>query len=255
MAEQKQLQISKLDPKTSAIMIFEHWFRIIMNDNSISIKDITNIIIKYYNIGRILKWSKTLKSKTGGFEYSDDNKCVKRIDANRCCYKWIAADIKPVNEGIHCWRVNANHTKNESGWIVYGVSPPNPDLKDNYGQKDAWGVTYNDCCYPSEQNRVNTGGICKHLYQKNLDVDILLNLEEQILTIGIVGEIDAEHEYKLKGIKRTNEFGGWVPQFNLFQNSYKCDTVGCELRIAEISPELYGQKLEYNIFAASAMLK
>ena len=89
-----------------------------------------------------------------------------------------------------------------------------------------------------------------HLYQKNIDVDILLNLDDGILKIGIVGKIDNnEYEYIFNGISKTNAFGGWVPHFNLYQNTnHKADTAECELRIVEIPPEFYGHQLKDNIF-------
>ena len=93
--------------------------------------------------------------------------------------------------------------------------------------------------YPHVDHQHNKGSSQpKHLHQKNIDVDILLNLEDQILMIGIVGEIDDEHEYKFEGIPKTNELGGWVPFFNA--STYE-DSKGCELRIAEIPHEMYGE--------------
>ena len=65
------------------------------------------------------------------------------------------------------------------------------------------------------------------LYQKNMDVDILLNLDEQILKIGIVGQIDDKHEYKFKGIEKTNKFGGWIPHFNF------CHTLDTDFKEAD----------------------
>ena len=125
MAENKD-QIA-VDPNDIAAMIFEYWFRTIMTDNSISTKDITHIIIVYYNITNILKWSRIYKSKNGtSFEFSDDDKCVKKVNESIYIstfpsYKWILPDIEPVKEGMHCWRINVNNTKPESkgGWIIY----------------------------------------------------------------------------------------------------------------------------------------
>ena len=242
--------VIRMDPKEAATIVWQYWYRTTMNDTSISIKDITNIIIAYYNIAKILKWSQKYKSKTkDAFEFSDDDTCIKRLKDEGWGYKWICADIEPVNEGIHCWRVETKHEQ-KGGWIVYGVSPPNKELGDSCGQPHVWGVTYNDCWYPNGSNRLYSGSVCDHLYQKNIDVDILLNLEEKTLNIGIVGMLDDEHEYKFKGISKTNEYGGWIPHFNLYLNGNKCDTAGCQLRIAQIPPELYGEKVEYDMFAS-----
>ena len=103
------------DPKQTASIIWQYWFRTIIKDDTISIKDITNIIIEYYNIAQILKWSKKYKSKTG-FEFSNNDTLITRIKdqgANAC--RWISPDIDPVNTGIHCWRVNVNNTKHVLG--------------------------------------------------------------------------------------------------------------------------------------------
>ena len=236
-----------MNSKQMAGMIWEYWFRIEIQNNAITIEDITKIIIKYYNIGRILKWRKKLGVKSG-YKFIDEDKCVKRIpqgyEINGNGVSWILPNIEPVNKGIHCWRVKVDHTREESkgGWMVVGVSSPDPNMQDNtWAQKDVWGLAYNECWYPSSYKAISRGEP-RNLYQKNLQVDILLNLEDETLNIGIVGQIDDEHEYKFKGIGKTNEFSGWVPHLNTYVDKYSewC-SAECELRIAEIPPEMYGQ--------------
>ena len=194
-----------------AVMVWEYWFRMELPDNKIMINDISKIMIKYYNIGRMLKWRK----KDAGYKFIEEDKCVKRFpegyEIKSNGVRWILPDIEPVNKGIHCWRVKVDHTREDSkgGWIVYGVSSPDPNMNDNtWGQTDVWGVAYNHCYWPSDPSYRISKGVVRHLHQKNLEVDILLHLEDGTLNIGIVGQIDDEHEYKFKGIGKTNEFGG-----------------------------------------------
>ena len=251
---------STLDAKDEASRVWQYWFRTIMKDgyDAISIDDIANIIIEYYTLAKILKW----KTKYG-FEFSDENRCAKKIkdeDGIMTDYCWILPDIDAVNKGIYCWRLTANHTKDGSngGWILYGVCPPNPELEDDDVEQDGvWGITYDNHWYRSPMNfeaiaRDRGYSKCSHLYQKKMDVDILLDLDQQILKIGIVGQIDDEHEYKFTGIEKANEYGGWIPFFNLYTDNYNDDakgnTVGCELRIAEISTDLYGLDCDDTIF-------
>ena len=51
---------------------------------------------------RILKFSTEYKS-SAYLTLSDDNRCVKKVNAND--HRYILADIKPVTKGIHCWRI------------------------------------------------------------------------------------------------------------------------------------------------------
>ena len=80
----------------------------------------------------------------------------------------------------------------------------------------------------------------------------LLNLETT-LKMRIVGTIGDKDEYKFKGMEKTNQFGGWLPHLTVYADykyapSMCCD--GCELRVAQIPPELYRRNLE-NIFPQS----
>ena len=155
-------------------------------------------------------------------------------------FAWITPDIKAVNDGIHCWRVKVNHTDKFKQWVVYGVAPPNSKINGS----NTWGITYNNCWYPTTNHQhIKGSSNPKHLYKKNIEVDILLDLNDQTLKIGIVGQIDDEYEYKFKGIPNTNKFGGWVPYFKLY--SYR-DKSRCQLTIAEIPPEIYGDTLEHS---------
>ena len=228
-------------------IVWQYWFRVVMENNTIKIEDLTRIIIEYYNIGRVLKWREKLKSRPG-FKFIDDDRCVKRFvefgDTDDDA-KWIFPDIEPVNEGIHCWRVNVNFAREgaEGGWVLYAVAPPDPNMPDNgWAQSNPWGVAYSNYYVPTDKIQNWEKCVFEHLYQKHLEVDILLDLEEGTVKIGIVGKIDDEHEYRFKGIEKTNEFGGWAPHFNSYYSSHSgpcSDEV--ELRIAEIPPELYGE--------------
>ena len=243
-----------INTKDAASIVWQYWLRTIINNDSITIKDITQIIIDYYNPTQVLQWSRKLKSKDDNykaFHFSDEDKCVEMV-SGRNDYRWISPDIEPVYQGIHCWRVNVNHTKPQSkgGFIVFGVSPPNPDLDDRKGEEDVWGVTCNNYWYPTDHIHDKGTSNCDHLYRKHFEVDILLDLQQQTLKIGIVGESGDEHQYEFKGIGKTNKFGAWLPHFMLysFGDFYTgmCSDE-CQLRIAEISPDFYGECIS-NIF-------
>ena len=57
----------------------------------------------------ILKFSAIYRSNadTNDLILLDDRKCVKNT-CGRCRY--ILADIEPVTNGIHCWRVNVKYS-------------------------------------------------------------------------------------------------------------------------------------------------
>ena len=87
-------------------MILQCWFRTIIKDDNISIQDIINIIIQFYNVPKILKWSRNLKSNIG-FEYSDNDTLITGVKDEQESgpkgtrrYNWISPDIEPVNKGV-----------------------------------------------------------------------------------------------------------------------------------------------------------
>ena len=68
---------------------------------------IMHIVLSYfYLFHEILKFSTEYKS-SDGLQLSDDNRCVKATKSN---HKHILADIEPVTKGIHCWRIQVNHS-------------------------------------------------------------------------------------------------------------------------------------------------
>ena len=89
------------------------------------------------------------------------------MKTNGCHYRWILADIKPVFEGIHCWRVNAKH-KQDGGWIVYGVSSLKLYEDNTFGQKGVWGITYNSCWYGEGEYNQSVVTDCQHFHQREV---------------------------------------------------------------------------------------
>ena len=68
---------------------------------------IMHIVLSYFHLfHEILKFSTEYKS-SDGLQLSDDNQCVKRKGSG---HKYILADIEAVTKGIHCWRIQVNHS-------------------------------------------------------------------------------------------------------------------------------------------------
>lgn len=245
----KSLSRSPRDPnakeKENAAITCKFWFRTLLRQSTISIDDIIDIVIKYLIIGKRLKFSTEYQSEDG-LELREDNYVLVREGIPTASYnkyyRWILADMEPVTEGIHCWRVNAKHQK-DGGWIVYGVSPRQM-FANSCGQDGVWGVTCNGCWYPGgcTTNKIST----THFYRQNLDVDILLNLETGELRICVVGMLSTDKEAVLQGIHEVDNEDGWVLHLNVFNNGDggRYDTEDTEVRIAEISPEIYGQSVD-----------
>ena len=80
-----------------------------VNKPNIRFLDIINIITKYYFICKILKFSTKYKSDDG-LQSIDNNKCVIRVQGS-ALYKWILCYTKPVEKGIHCWRIKVTLIK------------------------------------------------------------------------------------------------------------------------------------------------
>eukprot|EP01084_Bolivina_argentea_P042160 77770_1 len=148
----------------------------------------------------MLTFSSKYKSDDG-WKFSDHNRCIERLKGDHsAAYRWILADIEPVFEGIHCWRVNAKH-KEEGGWVVYGVSPIK-QFKNSCGQQGVWGITYNNCWYPTMNRNINRSVVtnCEHFHQKNLDVDIYLDATRGEMKICVVGMKGDKYEPIFKGM-------------------------------------------------------
>ena len=85
------------------ILVVEYWFRVlaVQKMNTISIKDILSIIVKFAEESKILRWCPTYRGV--GVTLSDDNKCAKSKSAGYNVS--VLADVDPVTNGIHVWRV------------------------------------------------------------------------------------------------------------------------------------------------------
>ena len=81
--------------------------------------DIMNICLSFYfETFEMLQFDAKYKSETG-IILTDDRKCAKREWIGRDWYRYVMADIEPVREGIHCWRVNVKNPK--KGWMMFAI--------------------------------------------------------------------------------------------------------------------------------------
>ena len=73
----------------------------------------------YLELFEILRFSEEFHSDSIGL--IDDGKCAKKggKGAQRWGHSYTMADIEPVFEGIHCWRVKVDKTKTE--WIMFAI--------------------------------------------------------------------------------------------------------------------------------------
>ena len=81
-------------------------FGFIRFDDAVSNKeiptDIMNLCTDFYHlVFEILSFSDKFCSDEA-FTFSDDNRCVTAVCDG---HKWVLADIEPVTEGTHCWRI------------------------------------------------------------------------------------------------------------------------------------------------------
>ena len=89
-----------LTQKLRRELIIEYWYRITINDSTISIVDIINIILEYAKL-EILKFNKKWMAKNAFTLKYGATMAIKCIKGNR----WIMAHIDPVKYGKVCWRV------------------------------------------------------------------------------------------------------------------------------------------------------
>lgn len=82
--------------------------------------DIINICLLFYmELFEILTFSTEFISDDG-IELMDNNKCVMRCDDRGMIWHTYAmADIEPVSEGVHCWRIKVQNPIKD--WIMIGI--------------------------------------------------------------------------------------------------------------------------------------
>merc|ERR1712003_188487 len=95
-------------------MVWEDWFRNIMENESISIKDVTNIIVEYYNYFIEYK-GKFIQTNCGnGYKVVSDN--VVKFEGD-FCYKSAKLDtpIYTDTKMIYCWQIQMTNEDYMSG--------------------------------------------------------------------------------------------------------------------------------------------
>ena len=127
----------------SVSKIVEYWMRIVLDNDSISMIHIVQIMVDYFDKSKILAWS-TKYINVSGLKLSDNNRKVERIKASNSGYCWVTADTEPVFEGKHCWRLKIDNPRN--GWMCYGVAAPKILKHGNFNQPRGyiWAIGQND---------------------------------------------------------------------------------------------------------------
>ena len=190
----------------------------------------------------------------------DDDNRYREIYQN---YKWILLDIQPIINDIHCWRI---HIRNPNkGLIVIGVCKQKMFKSDIEHKEKVYGIGCADNkWYPSSQlqqsNHINNENKNKNRNQiinvkhnkidltqfneKECQIDMKLDSTKGELSFCMVHNGDDDEndnnnnnnkEAKIKGLPLDN-YAGWVPYFNAFDNS-----VGCQLKIAVCPISWYGR--------------
>ena len=80
--------------------VLNHWWRIILQNAAVAMKDIITVILDFYPMYERLKFSKTLKSSD--LILSENDTILTNADDG---HKYAIVDIEPVKSGIHCWRI------------------------------------------------------------------------------------------------------------------------------------------------------
>ena len=206
-----------------------------MQDRSISINDIINIIIVYWQM-KLLRFSDEYKSS--GWKLSDDNTLCERVrgpdEPN-----WILADIDPWFKGIHCWRIQL--TNPNKAWFSIGVH--NRNLKSlngmKFDKKYVWAIGAANNWYPGRDFKTEKN-FKQYIRLEYVEIDVLLNLDRALpeMKICAVNKETPLKETRLYDIKENDQ--GWIPYFNMYYQG----AVGATIRFALIEPDCYGVPID-----------
>eukprot|EP01084_Bolivina_argentea_P251803 422471_1 len=246
--------------------IVQHWFDKNYSHESIkyiSLINIIDIVLIYFNPTTHLKWSEIWNSDKGyrdrgynivSFEFSDNMECVKKIwNSKNYIHKYILCDANPVYNGTHCWRVHVTNPGilfDKDEWVCFGISE-----QKEYGcflgdsQQKMYGLSVFGEYYPSDctlQKEIKNNKkkqkeqwdfkwYFNEMRQYKVDVDILLNIDECTLKIMTVGLDDDRKEAEIWNLPIGQ---GWVPHFNIRAQNI-------ELKVTKIPIQWYGKKVSW----------
>eukprot|EP01084_Bolivina_argentea_P239193 402043_1 len=144
----------------------------------------------------------------------EDNRYLARING----YRWqlfVLADIKPIMNGIHCFRVY-NKSVNGQCYVMWMVSQcKNKYIRYSYDDKSCYGISYQEWFSRGHPEKKNNGivlGIGNlGLRKSEIEVDMLLDLEKEELRICVVG--NKEQEAKIWPVPKCK--AGYKPHLHL----------------------------------------
>eukprot|EP01084_Bolivina_argentea_P239197 402050_1 len=129
----------------------------------------------------------------------EDNRFLVKSHA----YRWnlfVLADIEPIMDGIHCFRVyNKHKTSTGRCYLMWMVSQcKNKYIRYSYDDKSCYGISYQEWFSRGHPEKKNNGivlGIGNlGLRKSEIEVDMLLDLEKEELRICVVGNKEKEAE-------------------------------------------------------------
>eukprot|EP01084_Bolivina_argentea_P003852 7282_1 len=195
-------------------------------------------ILFAFNIfeNKYIPFSTKFKTKNG-IELTENNKRASKSDYHRS--SWIVSDIEPVRYGIRCWRILVNNPK--QAFIRFAVGS-----KRAFSEDSVYGIAYNKkrklaiwrpAGNISSRNKIDL----QHFASKKCVVDMLLDADNGILKICVVGMCDDEHEAKIWNMATTNLYQRWVPHF-----TFGSSANGAQLQVTEIYKGYYGKDMNIN---------
>ena len=209
-------------------------------------------LIFYHIKCEILKWSKTWK--TEGLQLIDDDKCLSDQSSIHKTklkgYKYALCDTIPIKTGKICWRFEIKNPLRY--WFSTCIAKPNQQYPNAGTSKHGvYGVGTDPNWYPYGRTSATrwTEGHDRHSgnwSQPNKDIamagkyhiDMLFDADIGVIEFCVVE--DNKLSAKVWGVP-INSDDGYVPHFNTIS------LTKCEIRIARIYVECYGEKIE-NMF-------
>eukprot|EP01084_Bolivina_argentea_P239194 402044_1 len=142
----------------------------------------------------------------------EDNRFLVKSHA----YRWnlfVLADIEPIMDGIHCFRVyNKHKTSTGRCYLMWMVSQCNNKyVTHSYDDKCCYGISYSEWFSRGHQEKKNNGASLDQFKKNEIEVDILLDLEKEELRICVVG--NKEQEAKIWPVPKCK--AGYKPHLHL----------------------------------------
>jgi len=211
---------------------------IIPNDNRYDIEDEKKEQKEEQIVMKRCKFSDRYRSNEGILSLNDDKTTLSKPYKNSQQYSFIALDIDPIRNGVHCFRIKVS---GRNSFAYFGIHNDIRNASVAYDDKQSCGANIFSWHKSDTQENVNYHKLFEREKQKKSliwDMLVTLNEYENSLRFTVV-----DGEKKEISIAILTKNANWTPHFILFAGGRHSNRYGdTKIKVYKIDPKLFGQK-------------